>query len=161
VSYPSRLKIAGSGATTSPMRGATGFSEPSAPTTSPRRKGSGGLRPPFVVADTFHFANRALCAPAYIQQNMLAVAWRQFRWASFVPYENFFLLAMLVSPLLLDGYMPLVEGAQQAYDAIRASRSELTRRPAVQTIMLTDRGSPDDAATGNSHSIHNNRNVFL
>ena len=34
--------------------------------------------------------------------------------------KNFLLLAMLASPLLLEGcYTPLVEGAQQGYDAVR------------------------------------------
>lgn len=34
--------------------------------------------------------------------------------------KNFFLLAMLALPLLLDGcYTPLIEGAQEGYDAVR------------------------------------------
>ena len=47
-----------------------------------------------------HLTTRTLCASAHIRQNILAVAWRQFRWGldrSFL-MKNFFLLALIAYP---------------------------------------------------------------
>jgi len=72
--------------------------------------------------------------------------------------KNFFLLAMLALPLLLGGcYTPLIEGAQEAYDAVRrdplqadaiALRDEIMgqatgkERARVTTLMKDWRAAP-------------------
>jgi len=83
---------------------------------------AGWLRPPSAAAGIDLFADRWLLAPAHMRQEISAAVWQKTHWAlrGTAAMKKIYVLALFALPLLLEGcYTPLVEGAQQGYDAVR------------------------------------------